>query len=134
MRIGALPSLQINDLEKMDNLHKVTVYTEDEEEYFTFCTPECAKEIDSYLDFRARRGEKINDDSYLIVKKFDNKNEYVRSEPFNFDSLRSILEDFIFISGIREVDHKNPYKENRFLFFMDLEVLYKTIGRFQIKS
>lgn len=43
---------------------------ENKEKYFTFCTPECAIEIDNYLDFRKRRGEKITGDSYLIVKKF----------------------------------------------------------------
>ena len=89
MRIGALHSLRINDLEKIDNLYKVTVYRGDTEEYFTFCTPECAKEIDSYLDFRARRGEKITDDSYLLVKQFDVKNGNFTGEPFSFNSLRS---------------------------------------------
>jgi len=36
----------------------------------TFCTPEFAKEIDTYLEFRKSHGEKITGDSYLIVKKF----------------------------------------------------------------
>ena len=47
----------------------MTVYSGDTEEYFTFCTPETAKEIETYLKFRIRHGEKINEDSYLIVKK-----------------------------------------------------------------
>jgi len=70
IRIGALPCLRINDLKKIDNLYKITVYTSDKEEYYTFCSPECANEIDSYLNFRARRGEKVTSDSYLIVKQF----------------------------------------------------------------
>jgi hypothetical protein len=35
MRIGALPSLQINDLEKIDNLYKVTVYRGDKDRVFS---------------------------------------------------------------------------------------------------
>src|ERR671918_3204314 len=59
MRIGALSTIKIGDLEKIDELYKVTVYAGDKEEYLTFCTPECAKEIDAYLEYRKRRGETI---------------------------------------------------------------------------
>ena len=84
-------------------------------------TPECAKEIECYLDFRARRGEKITSDSFLIVKQFGVKNDDFTGESFNFKSLRSVLEDHIFASGMREIDHKNPHKGNKFLSFMGLE-------------
>jgi len=126
MRIGALHSLRINDLEKIGNIYKITVYTGDREEYFTFCTPECAIEIDSYLNFRARRGEKITGDSYLIVKQFGVKNEDFTSKPFNFNSLRSILEDYISVSGIREVDHKNPYKRKQVPIFHGFRKFFTT--------
>lgn len=46
-----------------DNLYKITIYSGDKEEYFTFCTPACANEIDEYLDFRTSRGETITKDS-----------------------------------------------------------------------
>ena len=36
-----------------------------------FCTPECAKAIDTYLEFRERCGEKIGPDSPLFRKDFD---------------------------------------------------------------
>jgi integrase len=69
MRIGALQTLKVDELEKIDDIYKINVYSGDKEEYFTFCTPECAREIENYLEYRKRRGEKINGDSYLIVKK-----------------------------------------------------------------
>src|SRR5688572_6176871 len=69
-RVGALQSIRIGDLERINNLYRIIIYSGDNEEYLTFCTPECAKEIDAYLDFRKRRGEKINPDSYLLVRKF----------------------------------------------------------------
>lgn len=79
MRIGAVPLLKIRNLEKVNlgychgddqDIYKIIVYKGDREEYSTFCTPECAKEIDLYLEYGKRRGENITDDSYLIVKKF----------------------------------------------------------------
>jgi hypothetical protein len=59
------------DLERINDIYKITVYVRDKEEYFIFCTPETAKEIDDYLEFRKRHGERISENSYLIVKKFD---------------------------------------------------------------
>lgn len=48
IRVGALPLLRIRNLEKIEQygLYKITVYEGEDEEYTTFCTPECAKEID----------------------------------------------------------------------------------------
>ena len=71
IRIGALRSIRVRGLERIDNLFKITVYRGDREEYFTFCTPECTKEIDAYLEYRTRRGEHITQDSYLLVRKFN---------------------------------------------------------------
>jgi hypothetical protein len=70
IRIGALPLIRIGDLERIGNLYKIMIYRGDLEEYFTFCTPECAQEIDTYLEYRKRRGEKITQDSHLFVRKF----------------------------------------------------------------
>jgi integrase len=112
IRIGALQSIRIGDLEPIDNLYKITVYRGDKEEYFTFCTPECAKEIEAYLDFRARRGEKITQDSYLLVRKFSLKTK-VKGKPFRGRALWAILEDCISNSGLREIDHVNPFKRKQ---------------------
>jgi integrase len=117
IRIGALQLIRIRDLERIDNLYKVIVYSGDTEEYFTFCTPECAKEIDAYLDFRQRRGEKILPDSYLMVRKFSQATE-IKGKPFKGKALGAILQDCIDNSGLREIDHKNLTKESRFLSFM----------------
>jgi hypothetical protein len=45
MRIGAMHTLKVEDLEKIDDIYKIIVYAGDKEEYFTFCTPECAIEM-----------------------------------------------------------------------------------------
>jgi site-specific recombinase XerD len=74
MRIGAIPELKLRNLEKisMDSgptLYKITVYENDKEEHFTYCTPECTKAIDNYLSMRSRYGEKISANSYLIRER-----------------------------------------------------------------
>lgn len=58
MRVGTLPLLTIGDLVNIDKLYKKIVYAGDNEEYFTFTTLECAKESDSYLEYRTRREER----------------------------------------------------------------------------
>jgi len=43
MRVGALRSLKVGDLEKIDDVYKIRVYTGDKEEYTTFTTPNVLK-------------------------------------------------------------------------------------------
>jgi len=70
VRKSALPSMKFRHLQKIDNLYKLTIYEGEKEQYFTFCTPECAALIDQYLDFRRRSGENLTDDSPLIREEF----------------------------------------------------------------
>jgi integrase len=113
MRIGALHTLKVGDLQKVDgDIYKIRVYSDDvEEKYITFCTPECAKEIDTYIDFRKRHGEKITDDSFLLVKKFNiDLKTAVKGKQFKGRALHSVLEEHIRNSGLRQVNPEN----NRF--------------------
>ncbi|MDP9489274.1 MAG: site-specific integrase [Thermoproteota archaeon] len=70
IRLGALPELRLRHLEDT----KFTIYEGTKEEYITFCTPECKKAIDDYLDMRSRYREKLKDESYLIREQFDLRN------------------------------------------------------------
>jgi site-specific recombinase XerD len=70
MRIGAIHVLQLADLAKIDtyNLYKIKVYASSpRDRYYTFCTPECAQAIDSYLQYRQRFGEVIKPSALLSV-------------------------------------------------------------------
>jgi integrase len=68
LRRGALAYLRLRDITKIEkyNLHKINVYKKEQESYTTFCTPECARYIDQYLDWRERAGEKITPNSPLF--------------------------------------------------------------------
>lgn len=76
IRKGALVDLRIKHLIKTKdynfNLYKFTIYGNTKEEYITFCTPECASTIDTYIEPRKKAGEKITDESYLIRNDFYN--------------------------------------------------------------
>ena len=89
MRVGALPRLMLKHLKKRTinetaetYVYQITVYANSpKSRYITFCTPECAMAIDSYLEMRQRHGESslkrdkngnwVPDDTPLIRRQFD---------------------------------------------------------------
>lgn len=92
MRVGALPEIKLKHLKRwqIDSqdtyVYQITVYTNSPKyKYVTFCSPECAKAIDSYLELRKRCGENLNKDTisgnwlptetYLLIRSFD-KEQY----------------------------------------------------------
>jgi integrase len=77
LRRGALPGLRLKDLQKIDKyqLYKISVYKNEQEYYVTFCTPECARYIDQYLDWRQRLGEQLKPTSPLLRIAFDTVTE-----------------------------------------------------------
>ena len=40
--------MKIRNLEKINDIYKITAYGGSNFQYFTFCTPECASYIDTY--------------------------------------------------------------------------------------
>ena len=106
MRIGALPSLKIRNLEKVDkyDLYKITIYENENEEYVTFCTPECRKAIDSYLEYRKRQGEQLKDDAPLIREEFDITDELhiANPRPISVETLRGLIKRLGAMSGVIE--------------------------------
>ncbi len=72
IRVGAIPSLTIKSLKKLDEgLGLLTVYGESKKSrYVTLITPECMSSIEEHLESRRKRGEKLNERSYLIRDKY----------------------------------------------------------------
>ena len=104
VRIGALRNMKVKDLVDKGNVYKLTVYPGENEEYFTFTTPEAKASIDNYLDFRKRNGESITPDSYLFVQQY-NKFKRIRAKPFANKSIDNLLQLWLVNSGVRTVDH-----------------------------
>jgi hypothetical protein len=114
IRVGAISLIQLKHLQKLDdnNIYKITVYPEDREEYFTFCSPECTSAIDYYLDYRRRNGEQLEAKSYLIREQFDiNDVEQVRSKgfPIKTPTTKNQLAVILVRAGIRTIDHVNGH-------------------------
>lgn len=58
IRVGSINALQIKHLHKItDDIYKITIYENSSDEYFTFCSPECSKAIETYFEYRKRNGE-----------------------------------------------------------------------------
>lgn len=107
IRIGAFPYIKLRNLEKIEryNLYKLTVYEGEKEEYITFCTPECAAAIDSYLECRQRHGERpLKEDSPLIREEFDVNDEIMAANPktLGMEAFRRMVRRVGFDSGVME--------------------------------
>jgi site-specific recombinase XerD len=107
IRVGALPSLKIRNLERIEeySLYKITVYEGEDEEYTTFCTPECTKEIDSYIEYRKRHGEHpLRDDAPLIREEFDIDDEIkaTHPRPLGRETFKKMIERIGLKSGVIE--------------------------------
>jgi len=103
LRRGALPYLRLRDLARVDNygLYKIKVYQNEQESYITYCTPECAKYIDQYLNWRKRLGEKQGPNSPLFRKCFDTITEVNRVETITIPLIERLLSKQLVTTGIR---------------------------------
>lgn len=107
IRVGALPLLKIRNLQRIEkyNIYKIIVYENEDEEYATFCSPECALAIDSYLEYRQRHGEHpLREDSPLIREEFDVTDQIHATHPRELclESFRMMIKSAGFRSGVLE--------------------------------
>lgn len=110
MRIGALPSIRLGSIEKMDSIYRITVYEGSNSQYDTFCSPECASFIDAYLEFRKRNGENLQDKSFLVRDQFDITDlEQIRnrSKGISVNGIGAVLNMVLVKAGVRTIDHSS---------------------------
>jgi integrase len=90
LRVGAITSLKIRDLEKIEKyqLYKLHVYSSDyDSSYTSYVTPECSSYIDSYLEFRSLHGERpVKEDAPLIREMFNIHDEIRAARPRAIDT------------------------------------------------
>ena len=112
LRRGALTGLRLKDLEKIAkyNLYKITVYKKEQEQYITYCTPECSRYIDRYLSWRTNLGEQLSPTSYLFRLGFDTtSNLHITSpKPYRAESIGHNIADLLDRTGVR------PRKQTRY--------------------
>jgi hypothetical protein len=101
MRIGSISIIQLADITNIQeyNIYKIRVYANSpKDRYYTFCTPECAAAIDSYLQYRQRFGEILKPSAPLIREQFNTR----LRDPFRIANPHRLSEDTIF-SDVKQV-------------------------------
>ena len=132
MRVGGLSSvtdsertktkyLRVGDLTPVEEhkIYQITVYSYSKsDKHWTFCTPECRKAIDNYLDYRRQCGENITPKSPLLRQEFDKEDIFAVAnavKPITRFAMKKALTKVMYASGIRTpiVDNKNRLTARR---------------------
>jgi integrase len=119
IRKGALLDLRLKHITRIENLnlnlYKFVIYENTKDEYITFCTPECASYIDSYIEQRRKNaGEKITDESYLVRNDFDRRINGRKVIQSNVNNIARLFDRLLKRIEFREVNHiTENYKYKR---------------------
>ncbi len=97
---------------------KVTVYAGEEDEYFSFITPESFYELERWISYRKEAGEVIDKNTWAMRQLWNTKEGYyhgIVTEPIKLESsgIKRLIERSLWIQGIRK---KSDIKRNRYEF------------------
>lgn len=87
---------------------RIMVYAGEDEQYFSFITPEAYRELQKWKDYRIQSGEKeISDDSWIMRNIWNTKKGYMRglvSAPLKLKSegVKRLVDDGLWTQGIRK--------------------------------
>ncbi len=143
VRIRAIVGIKLQDLITIPeyDLYQVTVYSDTKERYVTFTTPEAAKAIKVYLNYRERYGEKLTAKSPVFRDQFDRTDpaSVHNVRPLNLRTLERLISRTLEKSGIRTVeritelnDEKGKIRKNvrltaGFRKFFDTQLIYAAV-------
>jgi integrase len=106
LRIGSISELKLGSLEPISKygIYQIRVYEHTKQEYITFCTPECASVINSYLEYRRRNGDRLKPSEPLLRDEFDIDDQIRAASPKTLStfSLRARIFRLLVSSGVRE--------------------------------
>jgi hypothetical protein len=121
MRMGAIPLLRLRNLKKIEkyNLYQINVYEKSKKSnYKTFCTPECASIIDTYLQYRKRCGEEEDwkPEAPLIREQFNPSDSFKVKNPKSIGTslirylVNEVLTKYSALKQKLEYDYENKRK------------------------
>jgi hypothetical protein len=127
IRLGAWDYLRwkhINPVIKNGNVvaAKIIVYAGDDEEYFSFITPEAYYELEKWMNYRKSSGEVVNENSWVLRQLWNTKQAHYHhgkvKDPLKLRSsgVKRLMEDALWTQGIRK---KEDLKRNRYQFQTD---------------
>jgi hypothetical protein len=116
IRIGTFLSLRIRNLIPIDKygIYQIIVYENTSSQHYTFCSQECRKEIDNYLEYRKRNGEIMRPESPLIREQFNTRNRVGSAKPrFLSDrGLTKMIEHVINVDAGIKYNNNNNINQN----------------------
>lgn len=91
---------------------KVVVYPGDVEEYTTFVTSEAYQELEKWMDYRRNAGEELNEKSWVMRWKWDNKKGHLRglvTAPKKLETIgiKRLINDALWAQGVRKKSQLN---------------------------
>jgi NHL repeat-containing protein len=123
IRLGAWDYLRWNDIEPITKngrilAAKVTVYAGEEDEYFSFITPEAFNELEKWIGYRKESGEVMNKNTWVMRQLWNTDEGYyhgVATEPIKLKSagIKRLIERNLWAQCIRK---KSDIKRNRYEF------------------
>jgi hypothetical protein len=128
-RIGAWDYLQWGHIRPIDRngetmAAKMIVYAGEDEEYFTFISPEAWQALKDWMNYREKSGEQINDRSWVMRDLWDTRVAQGRglvTVPKKISSLgvKRLMERAIWAQGLRQKLEpgmkRHPYQANHSL-------------------
>ena len=143
IRIRAIIELKVEDLVMVPDYHlyRVWVYSDSNQRYLTFTTPEAAKAIDVYLKYRERYGERLTPKSSLFRDQFDREDVVSIHDvkPLKLRTVERLISRTVEKSGIRTVERitelhsekgkirKNVKLTAGFRKFFDTQLIYARV-------
>ena len=143
VRIRAIIDIKLEDLVRIPdyNFYKVRVYSDSNQRYLTFTSPEAAKAIDVYLKYRERYGEKLLPKSPLFRDQFDREDivSIHNVKPLKLRAAERLISRTIEKSGIRTVERitelhgekgkirKSVKLTSGFRKFFDTQMIYANV-------
>lgn len=129
MRMGALPDIKLSHLQEYKGVYKIVVYANSpKHRYYTFCTPECKKAIDNYLEYRRRFGDPLHEKAPLIREQFDIKIAARHPRAVSNDGMLWIVTNVLRKSGqkSREIMRTHGFRKFAITQMIKAKVDYNT--------
>jgi len=121
IRVGAWEYLKwkhIEPIRRDDRLvaAKITVYGGENEQYFSFITPEAFQSLEEWMDYRKRNGENISGESWVMRTLWDTTASDARSPiKMTTEAIRALVKRALKSQGLRTtlpVAHRHEWKAN----------------------
>jgi hypothetical protein len=127
IRLGAWDYLHWKNIQPIERQGKVVaakiiIYAGDDEEYFSFITPETYHELQKWIQYRKDSGEEIHENSWVMRQLWDTKEGYYHHgtiknpEKLKSSGIKRLMEDALWTQGLRK---KSDLKRNRYEFQTD---------------